>query len=103
MPKKSSLAIFLAATSAIAISSAENTTLKASENDLGGIKELLRDQEGCFLLPSDPLSWKNLFLSILNKKIILSKFKPPQIRSFYDVESDFDKFILKNIKKKILR
>ena len=39
MPKKSSIAIFLAATSAIAISSAENATLKASENDLGGLKE----------------------------------------------------------------
>jgi len=39
MPKKSSIAIFLAATSALAISSAENTTLKASENDLGGLKE----------------------------------------------------------------
>ena len=39
MPKKSSIAIFLAATSAIAISSAENTTLKASENELGGLKE----------------------------------------------------------------
>ena len=39
MPKKSSLAIFLAATSALAISSAENTTLKASENELGGLKE----------------------------------------------------------------
>ena len=39
MPKKSSIAIFLAATSAIAISSAENQNLKASENDLGGLKE----------------------------------------------------------------
>ena len=39
MPKKSSIAIFLAATSALTISSAENTTLKASENDLGGLKE----------------------------------------------------------------
>ena len=39
MPKKSSIAIFLAATSAIAISSAENATLKASENELGGLKE----------------------------------------------------------------
>ena len=39
MSKKSSIAIFLAATSAIAISSAENTTLKAGENDLGGLKE----------------------------------------------------------------
>ena len=39
MPKKSSIAIFLAATSALAISTAENTNLKASESDLGGLKE----------------------------------------------------------------
>ena len=39
MPKKSSIAIFLAATSALAISTAENTNLKASEKDLGGLKE----------------------------------------------------------------
>ena len=39
MSKKSSLAIFLAATSALAFSSAEKTTLKAAENDLGGLKE----------------------------------------------------------------
>ena len=39
MPKKSSIAIFIAATSALTISSAENTTLKAGENDLGGLKE----------------------------------------------------------------
>ena len=65
--------------------------------NLGGIKELLKDQAGCFLLPSDPLAWKNLFLNILNNKIILSKFKSPKIRTFFDVESDFEKFILKNI------
>ena len=39
MPKRSAIAIFLAATSALAISSAENQNLKASENDLGGLKE----------------------------------------------------------------
>ena len=39
MQKKSPIAIFLAATSALAISSAENRSLKASENDLGGLKE----------------------------------------------------------------
>ena len=39
MPKKSSIAIFLAATSALAISTAENTNLKAGEDDLGGLKE----------------------------------------------------------------
>tara|TARA_Y100000991_G_C21877326_1_gene307896 strand:- start:467 stop:706 length:240 start_codon:yes stop_codon:yes gene_type:complete len=39
MPKRSSIAIFIAATSALAISSAKNQNLKASENDLGGLKE----------------------------------------------------------------
>ena len=39
MKKKSSVAIFLAATSALAITSAEHTSIKAAENDLGGLKE----------------------------------------------------------------
>ena len=39
MKKNSSIAIFIAATSALAISSAEQTNLKAAENDLGGLKE----------------------------------------------------------------
>ena len=39
MPKNSSIAIFIAATSALAISTSENINLKAGENDLGGLKE----------------------------------------------------------------
>ena len=39
MPKKSSIAIFIAATSALAITSADNNAVKSSENDLGGLKE----------------------------------------------------------------
>ena len=39
MQKKSSIAIFIAATSALTISTAENSNLKASETDLGGLKE----------------------------------------------------------------
>ena len=39
MQKKTSIAIFIAATSALAISTANNTTAKAGENDLGGLKE----------------------------------------------------------------
>ena len=39
MPKKSSIAIFLAATSALAISATNNSSLKADENNLGGLKE----------------------------------------------------------------
>ena len=39
MQKSNSLAIFLAATSALAISSADNANINAAENDLGGLKE----------------------------------------------------------------
>ena len=39
MPKKSSIAIFLAATSALAITSAGSNAVKSGENDLGGLKE----------------------------------------------------------------
>tara|TARA_Y100000746_G_C15297143_1_gene364102 strand:- start:289 stop:528 length:240 start_codon:yes stop_codon:yes gene_type:complete len=39
MQKKSPIAIFIAATSVLAISTSENTNLKAGENDLGGLKE----------------------------------------------------------------
>ena len=39
MQKKSPIAIFLAATSALAISTSENNNLKAGENELGGLKE----------------------------------------------------------------
>mgnify|MGYP005741783075 CR=1 FL=1 len=39
MPKKSSISIFIAATSALAISTANTNSVKSSENDLGGLKE----------------------------------------------------------------
>tara|TARA_Y100000589_G_scaffold298047_1_gene306278 strand:+ start:142 stop:381 length:240 start_codon:yes stop_codon:yes gene_type:complete len=39
MPKKSSIALFIAATSALAITSSDNSVLKAEEKDLGGTKE----------------------------------------------------------------
>ena len=39
MNKKTSISLFLAATSALAITSTHNSNLKAGENDLGGLKE----------------------------------------------------------------
>ena len=39
MPKKSSIALFIAATSALSIASHEGMPTKAGENDLGGLKE----------------------------------------------------------------
>ena len=39
MTNKSSIAVFIAATSALAISSANSNVVKAGENDLGGLKE----------------------------------------------------------------
>ena len=39
MNKKSSISLFIAATSALAISTSNNSHLKAGESDLGGLKE----------------------------------------------------------------
>ena len=39
MNKKSSISLFLAATSALALSATSNTSLQAGESDLGGLKE----------------------------------------------------------------
>ena len=55
MPKKSSIAIFIAATSALAISTADSNSVKSSENDLGGLKEWNTDMplDADFKLDSD--------------------------------------------------
>ncbi len=55
MPKKSSIAIFLAATSALAITTSETNTLNAGENDLGGLKEWNTDMplEADFILDEE--------------------------------------------------
>ena len=52
MKKKNSLAIFIAATSALAITSTKDFDLKAGENDLGGLKEWNTDMplEADFIL-----------------------------------------------------
>ena len=39
MPKTSSIALFIAATSALAITTTEDLSLKAGSNELGGLKE----------------------------------------------------------------
>ena len=39
MRKKSSIAMFIAATSALTISAIDSNSVKAGENDLGGLKE----------------------------------------------------------------
>ena len=55
MPKKSSIAIFLAATSALAITTSETNNLNAGENDLGGLKEWNTDMpiDADFILDED--------------------------------------------------
>ena len=55
MSKKSSIALFLAATSALAITTSETNTLNAGENDLGGLKEWNTDMplEADFVLDED--------------------------------------------------
>tara|TARA_Y100000991_G_C21875368_1_gene307072 strand:- start:231 stop:470 length:240 start_codon:yes stop_codon:yes gene_type:complete len=55
MNKKSSIALFIAATSALAITASENSKLKAGESDLGGLKEWNTDMplEADFILDDE--------------------------------------------------
>ena len=39
MPKRSSIALFIAATSALSIATSDDISVKAAENDMGGLKE----------------------------------------------------------------
>ena len=52
MNNKNSIAIFVAATSALAIAASDDLSLKAAENDLGGLKEWNTDMplEADFIL-----------------------------------------------------
>ena len=55
MKKKNSIAIFLAATSALALTTSKDFSLKAGENDLGGLKEWNTDMalEADFILDDE--------------------------------------------------
>ena len=55
MSNKSSIAIFIAATSALAITTSNSQPLNASENDLGGLKEWNTDMpiDADFMLDED--------------------------------------------------
>ena len=55
MNKKTSISIFLAATSALAITTTEDFALKAGNNDLGGLKEWNTDMplEADFILDDE--------------------------------------------------
>ena len=55
MPKRSSIAIFIAATSALAISTTTTNSAKSGENDLGGLKEWNTDMalDADFILDED--------------------------------------------------
>ena len=55
MPKRSSISIFIAATSALALSTINTNSVKSGENDLGGLKEWNTDMalEADFKLDED--------------------------------------------------
>ena len=55
MPKRSSIALFIAATSLLSITTSDPNTVKAGENDLGGLKEWNTDMsiDADFILDKD--------------------------------------------------
>ncbi len=62
--------------------------------NLGGIKELLTNQKGCFLIPPKSSAWKEIFIKILKNKKIIEEFKPPSVRNFREVVDDIGKVLL---------
>ena len=55
MPKKNSIALFIAATSALAIATTDTNVVKSGETDLGGLKEWNTDMDvdADFILDED--------------------------------------------------
>ena len=55
MPKRSSLALFIAATSALSIATTDDLSINAGENDIGGLKEWNTDMpiEADFILDEE--------------------------------------------------
>ena len=55
MPRRSSIALFIAATSLLAITTQDGQTVNAGENDLGGLKEWNTDMsiDADFILDKD--------------------------------------------------
>ena len=55
MPRRGSIALFLAASSLLAITTSDSNTVKAGENDLGGLKEWNTDMsvDAEFILDED--------------------------------------------------
>ena len=83
MPKKSSIAIFIAATSALAISTTDSNSVKSGENDLGGLKEWNTDMplDADFILDAeaqkiaDEAAKSSALVFLLEKEKIAGKKK----------------------------
>ena len=64
MNKKTSIALFLATTSVVALTSTGSSSLKAEESDLGGLKEWNTDMP----IEADFILVTNAFISFTCKK-----------------------------------
>ncbi len=98
MPKKSSIAIFLAATSALTIATTETNTLNAGENDLGGLKEWNTDMpiDADFILDAEAQKIKDekIVKSIASQLFEVSIHRVK--REFQSVHSENNFNLLKN-------
>ena len=80
MNKKTSIALFLATTSVVALTSTGSSNLKAEESDLGGLKEWNTDMpiEADFILDEQLKNWrmkqqKQVYVFLLAKEKIVGK------------------------------
>lgn len=64
--------------------------LPVAGSDLGGIRELLENVKGSFLLPPAVEAWRNLIFQLVGNHKPLSLFMPPAAREFGHLAEDLD-------------
>tara|TARA_Y100001968_G_C19376801_1_gene728101 strand:- start:154 stop:1470 length:1317 start_codon:yes stop_codon:yes gene_type:complete len=68
--------------------------LPVAGSDLGGIRELIRDVPGCFLVQLKSKNWLDLFKRIINNPSLISSPKLPKARTFDEIAAEIKKYII---------
>jgi len=71
--------------------------LPVAGSDLGGIRELISDIPGCFLLRLNSKDWSDLFQNIINNPHLISSPDLPRSRKFDEIAIEIKEDIIKPI------
>ena len=71
--------------------------LPVAGSNLGGIRELISDVPGCFLVSLKSKNWSHLFKRIINNPNLISSPQLPRSRKFDEIADEVKKYIIKPI------